>query len=121
MTVASGSKKIIREHLEDISYLVAPANIEGAYTVDDIIPDDEKGSMSYARYLAWKLYFQACTGSDKAMREILDRLLGKPAQFQETIQHTMTYTSFLDDCVARDAEFEQIPPPDDDIVNELLG
>lgn len=86
---------------EQVSELLTAA-LSLEYT-GDVNPDTGKVTniderfigMTNVEVLAVRLAERAASGSDKAVTELLDRILGKPKQSHETVGVRMTYQDYL--------------------------
>ncbi len=58
--------------------------------------------------IAIRLAERAASGSDKAVTELLDRILGKPKQSHETVGVRMTYQDFLNQLNQEDDETDDM-------------
>lgn len=84
--------------------------------------------LSYEDIIVQNLVSKACGGDDKAMRELLDRYLGKPKQVSENLNLEMTYNDYLETLLAEDeAEAKELPDPgkvvdvEVDVLDDLLS
>ena len=82
--------------------------------------------MTKAELLMIQLVERGCGGDMTAIKEILDRLLGKPAQFINAEVKTTTYYDFLMQIVhdeQRDKPIKtiQVKPEPEQIDHDLLG
>lgn len=73
--------------------------------------DPRFAGMTNAEVMAFRLVQKAANGEDKAITEILDRILGKPKQSVESVGVKMNYRDFLemlekDEAAQQQVEFE---------------
>lgn len=82
--------------------------------------------MTYAELMMTQLVLKACTGNDKSIQEVLDRLVGKPVQTAEIRSVAMTYNDFLMSCVEEDQKDKlnviDVEPqkPETDLLADLM-
>ena len=75
-----------------------------------ISSEHEGKSLTKAELLMIQLVEHGCSGDMFAIREILDRLLGKPAQKIEAKVEQRSYYDFLMTIVAEDQKKKVLPP-----------
>lgn len=63
---------------------------------------DEIKNLSFAEVMVRQLVMKACSGNDKSIQEILDRLLGKAVQTTENTTKSYSYHDFLIECRNQD-------------------
>lgn len=107
--MAEGSKaKYIRELLDRSLDLTVPAmsaeEFEKVFGLK--VSAAELTKLTFAEVIVRQLIQKACSGNDRSLTEVLDRLLGKPMQQTESVVKTYTYTDFLIQC--RDADAKDV-------------
>ncbi len=83
-----------------LPYVRPPADI-----IDGI--DEEFDGMTNAEVMMIRLTRQAVSGSQDAVKILLDRVLGKPKQFIDTKSLSMNYQDYLEELARRESG---IPP-----------
>lgn len=135
--MAEGSKaKYIREALERALDLKVPSDwtpeqFERTFALR--VSPQELANITFAEVLVRQLLVKACSGNDRSITEVLDRLLGKPMQTTETVTKSYSYHDFLLTCKEADEKeiIELVPAaqrmivvqkkPGDDAIADLLG
>lgn len=114
--MAEGSKaKYIRDLLDRALELKVPPDMtveqfERTFAVR--ITAEELKNLTFAELLVRQLVIKACSGNDRSIQELLDRLLGKPTQTTESVVKSYSYHDFLISCREADArEVIDIPAP----------
>lgn len=113
-------ERILYEPLPNLS----PDDIRATFGL--LIPPEQMKQITYQELMLRQLVLKACSGNDKSIGEVLDRLIGKPTQTTEITATQQTYHSFLLDCIEKDQldrhnviDVEQIEEPDD-LLEDLL-
>ncbi len=105
MAVEGSKAKFIRELLDKALELNVPAmspeEFERIFGIK--ITADEMKSLSFAEVMVRQLVLKACTGNDRSIQEVLDRLLGKAVQTTESVTKSYSYHDFLIECRNADA------------------
>ncbi len=95
---------------EQVSELLT-ASLSLEYTGDrdnsgKVLSFDERfRGMTNMEVMAIRMAERAANGGEKAVTEILDRIMGKPKQSHETVGVRMTYQDFIKACEENDGEF----------------
>ena len=88
------------------------------------IPAEDLRGMSFTDVIALQLVARAARGSEAAIKEVMDRVLGKAKQTVDVNGRVEHYTAFLEKIATSetgaivDAESVALPAPDD--LSELL-
>lgn len=70
-----------------------------------VMDDPAFAGATYGEVMVWKLVHKAAVDGDMpAIKEVLDRVLGKPKQALETKSMTMSYSEFLEASAAEEAK-----------------
>ena len=117
-----GSKaKYLRDLLETSLTLrapaVAPEEFERLFGIK-VSSAEEIQDITFAEIMVRQLVLKACTGNDRSISEVLDRLLGKPMQTTETVSKSYSYHDFLIEC--RDSEEKTRPVKPAQIVEVVM-
>ena len=110
----------------DIPISDAMMSVHGL-AVPDHLQDPAKNpkqTVQLEEILVYQLVLKACAGNDKSIQEVLDRLVGKPAQYVESHSTQYTYIDFMAKCQADDLKAidsvttrtEQFPMPERDTI-----
>lgn len=94
-----------------------------------VVPEKFKENpLTYRDLMILQQVLKSCAGDSKATQEILDRLLGKPTQYQENLVLQASYVDFLDSLPDDDGDTGgqaveskaiQLPPEEPDILDDL--
>lgn len=66
---------------------------------------------TYRQLMIYRLVIKACGGQDKSIQEVLDRLVGKPAQYVENHNTDQTYLEFMRMCLEADRDRDRVRAP----------
>lgn len=105
MAAQQGSKaKYIRDLLEKSLELRVPQisaeEFERIFGLK--VTAEDVRSLSLGELMIRQLVLKACTGNDRSIQEVLDRLLGKPMQTTENVTRSYNYHDFLIECKMAD-------------------
>lgn len=96
---AKGQQKanaqVIRSILEETLTQRVPAHVDVERTFGISIPPSERANLTYARLLVYRLMMQACAGDNRALKEVLDRFMGKTAVNKDQEAQDQNYVDFL--------------------------
>ena len=67
-----------------------------------MVPLTECENMTYGKCITFQLIVQASRGDNKAIAEVLDRLVGKASQTTKNLNVTQDYNAFLDNLAKKD-------------------
>ncbi len=100
MAVQGSKAKYIRDLLDKALELqvptMAPEEFERIFGIK--ISSEELKNLSFAEVMVRQLVLKACSGNDRSIQEVLDRLLGKAVQTTESVTKSYSYHDFLIEC-----------------------
>ena len=99
----SAAKQRLHDQLQDILAEAIPQKKDDESTetfIDRVVKEKQAKNpkLSLEYMITYRLAMKAATGGDTAIREVFDRLVGKPTQTNENLNVAATYLDFLDDC-----------------------
>lgn len=91
--------KMIRDLLQKAMVQTIPnmTNADFVKLFGDTVPKNKRTNITYAELMIHKLVANGCTGSMAAIKEIMDRLLGKATQETVNINQNHSYVHFLEE------------------------
>lgn len=100
------NSQLFKQYLEEIGDSFIPDGVDLEASFGPMLPVQSTEGMTFAHVLALKMWTKACTGNEKVMAELLDRLHGKPKQVNENRNLHVNYLNFLDQCIEEDEALE---------------